>query len=45
MKHFTVEVWYVTGKYDFFKSTKLEEARAKFEQWKADVYSYHVRIA
>lgn len=44
MKPFTVMVWYVNGKKDWFRSSNLAEARAKFNEWKADFQSVHVII-
>jgi hypothetical protein len=44
MKKFTVMVWYANGKRDWQQFFRLEEARAKFEEWKADWLSVHVVI-
>jgi len=45
MKKFTVTVVYVDGRRDWFQSTQLEEARARFEQWRDDLYSVYVSIS
>lgn len=44
MRKFTVKVWYANGKQDFFQSFRLEEARAKFNEWRADWLSVYVVI-
>ena len=44
MKKFTVRVWFANGQTDFFQSTKLEEAYAKFNEWRNDWMSVHVQI-
>lgn len=44
MKPITVLVWYANGKKDWFRTFKMEEARAKFNEWKADWLSVHVVI-
>ena len=44
MKKFTVLVWFTNGKRDWFQTERLEEARAKFNEWMADFQSVHVVI-
>lgn len=45
MKKFTVTVLYADGARDWFQSTRLEEARAMFNKWMADIQSVHVSIS
>lgn len=44
MKKFTVMVWYTNGQSDWQQFFRLEEARAVFDRWMADIQSVHVVI-
>lgn len=44
MKAFVVTARFTDGRTDFFKHTQLEVARAKFNEWMADIQSVYVSI-